>query len=126
METSFTVKVYSPRWGHDDTYHFILNDDELQISGIQKYATCKVNVDDDDVSWNGYNDITGNPLVKVLENDSIYPPSVFVSAIEEVWCAWRDGRLNNAQVREEITLLFDWLNMASHNKPSSDFWIGVF
>ncbi len=123
----FRVNIYSPRWGHDDGYEFSLDENQMEITGGGggKSAVCKW-VEDRDPIWEGYYDSTGNPLVNILENDLIYPPSIIISAIESAWKAWRDGELDNEEVESEINALVEWLNNTSTNKPQTDFWQKIF
>jgi len=125
VKIDFSVEVFSRHWGHDNTYSFELRSSEMKIIGVQKSALCSKQ-EGGDCAWTGYNDSSGNPLVMVLENDRIYPPSVFVRAMESAWEAWLDGRLDDTQVQEEMRLLFEWLNTVSKSRPSSKFWISIF
>jgi hypothetical protein len=123
-ELFFTISIYSPRYGHDDPYHFKMNEQTLHISS-GKEAACDRDRDGN-LSWSGHRAGLGNPFVNILENDYIYPPSVLVMAIESAWEAWLDERLDDIQVKEEFTHLFNWVNMGSKNQPQSDFWSGIF
>ena len=121
---AFHVEIYSPRWGHDDRYEFIFDEDTMKISS-GKQASCKWSEDKEPV-WDGYNADSGNPFVNILENDSIYPPTILISALEHLWSAWRDGTLKNEEVEAEMNLLIEWVNTGSMNKPKTDFWQGIF
>jgi hypothetical protein len=124
-KTQFEVNVYTPRWGHDDTYKINVTLNELTVAAVSKEARCKW-IQNRDPEWSGHNDFSGNPLVRILENDSVYPPSVFVRAIEHAWMAWRDSTLDDQQLVSEFKELFEWLNTVTKAKPRSDFWQGVF
>jgi len=124
-QCTFRVKIYSPRWGHDDGYEFNIDENQMEITGVSKSAVCKWR-DNKDPVWQGYNDVSGNPFVKVLENDHIHPPSVFVFALEQAWKSWRDGELDCAEFETEINALVNWLNDVSQNKPKTDFWTKIF
>ena len=124
-ETSFDVRIFSPRWGHEDTYQIKVSRDKLSFATVGKGAACKC-VENRDPKWSGYNDIVGNPLEKMLENDSVYPPTVFVRAIEKAWMAWRDGTLDDDQLEIEVGVLCEWLNTTTKAQPTTAFWIGVF
>ena len=124
-KTSFNVRIYSPRWAHEDTYKIKLSRDQLIFSGIGKEAKCTW-VENRDPVWLGYKDKIGNALEKMLENDSIYPPTIFVRAIEHAWMAWRDGTLDSNQIASEVGELCEWLNVTAKAKPSTDFWRGIF
>lgn len=125
--TSFYVSVFSPRWGHDDDYSFGLRDEEMSVvnrNAPAKKATCTQD-ENGCCEWTGHRNTSGNPLVNILADDSIFPPSVFVYAVEAAWRAWADGRLDDKQVRKEVQLLFDWVSWVTQKAPKSDFWRGV-
>lgn len=113
------LRIYTPRWGHEDTYEFTLQQDDLLIRQGIKTARL-VWQDNLDPKWEG------ESLTSILGNDSIYPPEVFDRCIEYAWKAWRNGDLSDAQVEQELLLLGEWLNTVTHHKPRSDFWRGYF
>lgn len=115
---SFTVMIYSPRWGHEDPYKFTFTIDKISIDGPKK-VECK-QIKNSDPEWSGYG--TSNSLVEALENDAIYPPSVFVNAIEWAWSDWRDEIIDSTQLEKEMRGLCDWLDNTARNKPSTKFW----
>ena len=124
-QTNFEMRLYSPRWGHEDAYHMQLERHQLSVRVLGNRAVCSW-VEGFDPEWLGHSGGSRNPLEKILENDSIHPPSVFVRALEYAWIAWRDETLDDSQVKAELQALCDWLNTVSRNKPSSDFWRGIF
>lgn len=67
-----------------------------------------------------------NPVELTLENDSIYPPTVFVRALQAAWIAWRMHELQDDEVASEMSTLCEWLNLVSKNKPKTAFWKKVF
>lgn len=123
MSNPFSVKVqvYSPKWGHEDTYEIVFEGQRMQFRGIMKQAEC-LWVENDNPTWSGHGDTRGNPVENILENDKVYPPSGFVRALEYAWMEWRNGGLNDEQAQLELQELFDWLNTASQSQPSTDFW----
>jgi hypothetical protein len=124
-QTSFDVRLYSPRWGHEDKYEIKLDRDQMRIEGVHESAVCSW-VEGGDPKWSGYGEGDGNPLEKILENDKIYPPTVFVWALEYAWRAWRDGRLDDQQIQEEVQQLCEWVNQVSRTRPKTNFWRGAF
>ena len=124
-QTSFKVHLYSPRWGRDDTYEIELNMEQMSVKGVNKTAACNW-VEGKDPNWSGYNESLGNPLEKILENDSIFPPTVFVRALEYAWMAWRDGTLDDQKISQEVQDLCEWVNEVSRGKPQTAFWRKMF
>ncbi len=122
----FQVSIYSPRWGHDDTYSFELERTQMKIeSGVNKHAVCSW-IENSDPKWSGYRDKTDNPLLSILKNDGIYPPTIFVWALQRIWQDWRNDELDNDQVESEVNALCKWLNEVSKGKPSTDYLRGLF
>lgn len=113
------LEIFSPRWGHDDTYRVSLEQDELHISlgprGAK--ATYRVNLGPE---W------TGESLIQILRNDMIYAPWNIQECIEYAWLQWRNGELSDEQVEHELKLLAEWLNTVTRSKPRSNFWSGYF
>jgi len=114
------VQVYSPRWGHNDTYTVVFTRDYLTVSHLPRSARCEW-VEDRDPVW-----VEEGALEKNLINDHVYPAVNFSESIVYVWFAWRDARLNDDAAGEELEALFEWLNASTRAKPSTDFWIGMF
>jgi hypothetical protein len=122
---SFVVGIFLPRWGHEDTYQFNVSLEQLSFTGGGKEAACKW-VENREPKWSGYNDTIGNPLEKMLEDDSVYTPTVFIKAIEHAWMAWREGILDDAQLETEVEMLCEWLNAITIAKPTTAFWRRFF
>ena len=126
-QTIFEVSFYSPRWGHEDTYEIKLDREQMRVKGqgVNKTVVCSW-VEGSDPKWSGHIEGIGNPLEKILKKDSIYPPSVFVRALEQAWIAWRDGTLDDQKISQEVQELCEWVNEVSRRKPKTDFWRNKF
>jgi hypothetical protein len=120
-ETEVEVRVYSPRWGHEDTYTISMARDWMKVERHPKSATCKW-VESKDPVWESSDD----SLLEVFANDSIYAPAIFPHALVGAWLDWRSGEIDDARVDAEIQELFGWLNAVTHAKPTSDYWKGKF
>ena len=70
-QTSFEVKLFSPRWGHEDVYQVQLNRNQMSVSvgGVGVKAVCSW-VENLDPEWLGYSDSIGNPLENILRNEN--------------------------------------------------------
>ena len=119
----FQVELFSPRWGRVDIYEFQLSRDRMRVekTGSLSFAVCSW-IEGRDPLWSGSDKMKGDPLGAILENDSIYPPSIFVRALTFAWLAWRDSELNNEQAEAEVKVLSEWLNVISQSRPKTDFW----
>ncbi len=110
---------YPPRWGHTDRYRFVFAKDRLEIAhGARKCAA--VWSETTDPTWEG------EPLVRTMKNDSIYPPDGIEGLIEFLWRAWRDAQLDREQLQDELTAFVNYVNASTNAKPETDFWRGIF
>lgn len=118
-ELNLIFDVYSPRWGHTDDYHIIFTREKISISNGNFSAEC--NKDEFGYyHWTGYEE--KNSLMKIFSNDMIYAPAMTPHAIERAWDAWLEGTPDEV-VSQGLKELFEWVDLVSRNKPSSDFWI---
>lgn len=113
------LRMYSPRWGHDDTYVLELTRESLVITQGARSTQCTWR-DNLDPEW------SGESLRHILENDSIYPPATFQDLVEHAWKSWRNGELDAAAVNEELQALANWLNAITSAKPDTEFWKKYF
>ncbi|MEH6529569.1 MAG: hypothetical protein V7718_06475 [Porticoccus sp.] len=119
MSTKVELHIFSPRWGHEDTYEVELDRDFMEIT-MQVRKTRAKWVDNLDPEW------SGEPLEHIMNNDSIYPPAVTQDLFEHAWKAWRDGDLNDDEVKRELEAVADWINTVTQSKPRSEFWRKYF
>jgi hypothetical protein len=115
MSVTVRLEIFSPRWGHNDTYSIELDRDFLEISMQARTAraTWRENLDPE---WNG------DTIQEIMENDSIYPPAVTQDLFEYAWKEWRNGELSDQQVDSELQVLANWLNAITRAKPDTEFW----
>ena len=118
-EITVELRIFSPRWGHEDIYKLELKQNSLVITqgARSTKATWRENLDPE---WNG------ETLEDILRNDSIYPPGIFQDLIEHAWLSWRNGELDSAAVDEELQALAKWLNDITNSKPRSEYWNKYF
>lgn len=112
---TFSPEIYSPRWGHNDTYLFDFERDTLTIKHHPRVAICK---------WQEYGDPawSGESLEQILRNDFIYPPSILQDLIEYLWLSWRKGDISADSVNTELQAVITWLNQITEAKPQTEFW----
>lgn len=113
------LEIFTPRWGHEDTYEVTLEQDALKIRQGIKTARL-VWQENLDPKWEG------ESLTSIFGNDSIYPPVAFDGCLEYAWKAWRNGDLTGEAVAQELKALAEWLNLITKSKPRSSFWSGYF
>lgn len=113
-------EIYSPRWGHADTYRFVFEDDGLEIHhGPRKRKA--VFTDNLGLTWQGR-----ETLSDIMFNDHIYAPYRIEEMIGHVWTAWHDGSLKADDVQRELDGLAKYINASSQARPRSTFWDGIF
>ena len=117
--TTLTSEIYSPRWGHDDTYTFELSQEEMLISKGARKSKC-VWQEDKDPIWQG------ESLDSHLRNDSIHAPVVFTDLLERLWLSWRNGEINDEAAQMELDAVIEWLNVLTRAKPKTEFWRRYF
>lgn len=88
------MRIYSPRWGHEDLYHFIKTKEGWKFENYR----CKGEVDRG-----------GSPLFyKTLVSESIYYPHDLESYISMIWD--KVEILNKEQVQYIFDELSEWLS----------------
>lgn len=113
--TVLSASIYSPRWGHDDTYTFELTRESMLISHAARQSKCVWQEGRDPV-WQG------ESLDSYLRNDSIYAPRILSELLEHLWTSWRNGELDDAQAQTELNAVIEWLNALTRAKPKTEFW----
>ncbi|QDT22453.1 hypothetical protein [Gimesia chilikensis] len=126
-ELNLSLDVYSPRWGRNDTYNLSFDREGISISNQSNAFSTSAKKDEFGYfSWTGYKDtLEKNSLMTIFANDSIYAPSIIPFAIESAWQSWIDGTPDDV-ISQAIIELFDWISLTAENKPSSDYWVGIF
>jgi len=115
MTTTIAAEIFSPRWGHTDTYTFVLEREAMTISMEAREAKC-IWRDNQDPIWEG------EALHDILQNDSIYPPAIFQDLVEYLWKSWRGGEINATDAETELQEIITWLNSITKAKPKTEFW----
>lgn len=82
------LQIFSPRWGHDDTYEIELERDHMEIARGANTARADWR-DNADPAWSGWT------VEGMMGNDSIHPPAVAQRMVPEGLdglAKWRDRR----------------------------------
>lgn len=112
---AITAQIYSPRWGHNDTYEFELTQEAMNITMGARGSRCEWR-EGADPEWQG------EPLEDILGNDSIYPPAILPNLLEYLWTSWRNGEIDDAEAQVELNIVAEWINTITREKPNTDFW----
>lgn len=113
------LSLFSPRWGHEDTYSVEILRDTLTISMNARVAKATWQ-ENQDPQWDG------EPLERTMTNDHIHPPADIQDFFEYVWREWRNGNINDATADVELHQLEQWINSITSAKPRSEFWRRYF
>ena len=106
----FTFRVYSKRWGHDDSYKFKRTADGWIIAYTMISGPC---------------DKGGRPfLFKNLSHDSIQYPEGLDGWLEWLWNQASERGLTAQQVQAGIQQLADWVSNTERNAPTGELWEG--
>ena len=108
----YQIQIYTPRWGHNDTYTVSMSRDVMRISMGARAVSCTY-VENLDPEWNG-------DIFQIFVNDHIYAPKIIPDLFERLWLAWRDGQM--VDVQAELEAIADWLNAVTDAKPNTEFW----
>lgn len=114
-----TAKIFSPRWGHHDTYELTFTEDGLKVKHMARVSRATY-------SETGGLEWADGELVSMMKNDSVYPPDGVEDLIGHLWDAWRNNQLSDAQAQDELNAFFDYINASTAARPKTDFWNGVF
>ncbi len=106
----FSFRVFSRRWGHDDTYKVIRTKVGWDISHTVIGGPC---------------DKGGTPfLFKNFRQDSIQHPARLDGWLEWLWNQAAEKGLTAAQVQTALQELADWVSKTEKTAPIGDVWEG--
>ncbi len=106
----FSFRVFSRRWGHDDTYSVKRTEDGWTISNFAIGGSC---------------DKGGRPfLFENLRHDSIQFPARLDGWMEWLWDKASSEGLTQPQVQEALQQLADWVSSTEKSAPSDGIWEG--
>jgi len=106
--SDFTFRVFSNRWGHDDTYNVKRTGDGWTITHIAIGGPC---------------DRGGRPfLFENFRQDSIHYPEGLDGWMEWLWNQAASQGLTQQQVQEALQRLADWVSTTERNVPTGSVW----
>ena len=110
IDAEFTFRVFSKRWGHDDTYHVKRITDGWSIEHIAINGTC---------------DKGGHPfLFENLHQDYIRYPMDLDDWLESLWDLASVKGLSHEQVQTGLQQLADWVSTTEKSRPTGGIWEG--
>lgn len=111
LNQEFEFVVYTPRWGHDDTYSLTRTEDGWHFNFGGRKGPC---------------DKRGRPyLYECFQNDSINYPSGFEWRLMWLWDQAKEKGLSREDVQARLEELSQWLRDVEESRPKDDFWWGA-
>lgn len=108
--SEFTFRVYSRRWGHEDSYTFKRTNEGWTISHLM---------------IGGPSDKGGRPfLFENLRQDLIQYPAGLDGWLEWLWSKAAEEGLTEEQVQNGLQQLANWVSATERSAPSSGIWEG--
>lgn len=106
----FTFRVYTRRWGHDDTYRLTRTETGWKVDHKMIGGPC---------------DKGGRPTLYMnFQQDSVQYPSDLGGRLEWLWRrAAKDG-LSHEEVQTALQQLADWVSSVERTAPSTGLWEG--
>lgn len=103
--------VYSPRWGHNDTYDVQRTATGWKITFHPKGGDC---------------DTLGRPhLFEIFQNDSVPYPHEFGRYMKHLWKKAQELCMSDGEIQEHLDELGIWLQDIAKSEPKGEFWSGA-
>jgi hypothetical protein len=107
---TFTFRVFSNRWGHDDTYKVQRTKDGWHVAHLMINGPC---------------DRGGHLILfQNFRQDSIHYPEGLDGWMEWLWTQAAENGLSETQVQAALQQLADWVSNTEKNRPSGGIWSG--
>ena len=109
---TFTMKVFTKRWGHYDQYEITRTDKGWDIKGLvaSRYSC---------------NKMMQPGLNELLKHDSVCYPKQINIFFEWLWDKAAEEGLSEAEVQKEISQLGDWISKCEINAPRTGVFEGL-
>lgn len=113
LNKKMTFKVYTRRWGHEDTYSIQRTVDGWHCGHISIHEKCKKNGD--------------GGLFMNLNHDSIfYPKDGVAYAMEKLWEDADDGLIDFNELSKRIQQIADWISVVEKSISAQPEWVGYY
>ena len=107
----FTLRVFSRRWGHEDTYRLSLAKDGWLIEAMETSKRVS--------------DSHGHPILfRLMEHDSIEYPTRLGDKLHQLWEKASAGTLSGEQVQQALDALAEWITRTETHAPRHTIWGG--
>lgn len=106
----FEFRVFSRRWGHEDTYRITRTEEGWDVRNLVIGGPC---------------DKAGHPsLFHNFEQDSIAYPATLDSRMEWLWNQAKNKGLSKEAVQNALRELAGWVSLTEKSAPDSGIWEG--
>lgn len=113
----YSIKVFSPRWGHDDTWDFYLDGEGWKVQFGTGTHGCRLHCED---SVNDADEIKEDKqFFHWARNDMINVPEVLPRFLRYLCAEYKEGEINEEQIQEELDALAEWINAVTRFRPTS-------
>lgn len=105
--STFSMKIYTRRWGHEDNYKLTRNEDGWFIQRLTKNGQC-------DKQGKGI-------LYESLDHELVNYPADLPNYLEWLWNQAAEEGLNEEEVQKSLDDLADWINICEKSTPKGVF-----
>jgi hypothetical protein len=109
-----TMRLFTPRWGHEDGYRFVFTSDGISMDGPKSAHY------NPETEWTGHGG--ENALLRIMSEDDIFAPERVQDLITSIWRGWRDGDLKEDEVDAALRELATWVDGITRTVPRGDLW----
>jgi len=103
LDNDFELRIFTRRWGHDDTYSIKRISSGWEIDNIGISGIC---------------DKSGSPyLYENLHHDSVNFPESLPEYMEWLWEQAAEKGLTHKEVQEALNQLGEWISICEKNSP---------
>jgi len=111
------MNLFSPRWGHEDTYTITINENNIEINMSQRIA--KYNYID-----GKFENVSHESLESIMRNDNISIPENLNYYLFELVTSIIENEITEEDSHLELQELENWINCSTRacQFPNTDYW----
>ena len=113
LDKEIPFKVYTRRWGHEDTYSIKRTVNGWYCKYIAIRGECEKNGE--------------GGLFKNLDHDSIFYPKEGVAyAMERLWEEADEGEIDFEELSKKLQQIADWISVVEKSINAQPEWVGYY
>ena len=111
------INLFSPRWGHEDTYNITIDKNKIEINMSQRIAKYEY-------IENKFKNISKESIESIMQNDNIPIPDNFIYLFFELISSIIYNEISEENSKKELLELEKWVNCMTKSCqfPTSDYW----